>query len=148
MAAFSLRRIMDIYKPSEQELLTLMHEATANQTVDVWLEKFITNLKKILLQHPSRYRNFGPYWWIVKKAYIDRGDMSFGESIDLEWQAAMDYGKPELNIMAAFAYEELRTSKNMLDDPFHDMESTDGSNSVEFASNDPEMEMMIVGLIA
>jgi hypothetical protein len=138
---------VDIYKPSEQDLQPLLQEAMANQTKEVWIEKFLENLRKVLLQNPVQYRTFGPYWWILKKVYIDHGDLIFGEFIDLEWNTAMDYGTPELNIMASFVYEELRTSKNMIDDPFHTMESVDGGDSVEFASSDPDMEMMIAGLI-
>jgi hypothetical protein len=133
---------MDISKLSEQDLQPLLQEAIANQTKEDWMKKFLENLKKILLETPARYRGFGPYWWSLKKVYVDRGDISFGDFIDLEWQMAMDYGKPELNIMAAFVYEELRTSKNLLDDPFHTMDNIDGSDSVEFASSDPDMEIM------
>ena len=135
---------MDIYKPSENDLQPLLDQATANQPVDQWIEKFLANLKTILLKSPLRYRTYGPYWWPLKKLFIDRDDLSFGDFIDLEWLLTMDLGKPEFNILAAFAYEEVRMAKNFVDDPFHVMETTDGGDAVEFASSDPEMEMMAV----
>lgn len=138
---------MDIYKPSEDVLQPMLHEATAaNQSVDRWIEKFLANLKGILLKTPLRYRAYGPYWWPLKKLLIDRNDLTFGELIDQEWFSAMDYGKPEFNILAAHAYEEVRLTKNLIDDPFHIMETLDGGDAVEFASNDPEMEIMALSL--
>lgn len=136
---------MEIYKPSEQDLQHLLDEATKNQTAEQWLEKFLSNLKEILLKNPSRYRNFGPYWWALKKVYIDKGDLSFGEFVDAEWLEKMDYRKPELNVIAAFNYEEMRTTTNMLDDPFHTLESADGGDSIEYALSDPDMELMGIG---
>jgi hypothetical protein len=135
---------MDIYKPSEDDLQILLQEATASQPVDQWIEKFLANLKAILLKNPLRYRAYGPYWWSLKKLFVDRDDLAFGDFVDQEWFTAMDYGKPELNILAGFSYEEMRTTKNLIDDPFHVMETADGDDAVEFASNDPEMEMMAI----
>ncbi len=134
---------MNIYKPSENDLQPLLDQATANQPVDQWIDKFLANLKAILLKSPLRYRAYGPYWWLLKKAYIDKEDFSFGGFLDREWLSTMDYGKPELNIVAAFLYEDMRTAKNMIDDPFHVMETVDGGDAIEFGSNDPEMEMKI-----
>ena len=135
---------MDIYRLSIDDLQPLLLEATATQTLEQWMDKFLAGMKRILLDNPLRYRNFGPYWWPLKKAYIDRGDMSFGDFLDAEWLAAMDYGKPELNILAAYAYEDLRLTTSMMEDPFHTMPTVDGGDSVEFASDDQQMEMMAV----
>jgi hypothetical protein len=132
---------MDIYKPSENDLQPFLMQAVAKQPLDQWIEKFSANLKVILLKSPLRYRTYGPYWWPLKKIYIDKEDFSFGDFLDQEWFSTMDYGKPELNIMAAFLYEDMRMAKNMIDDPFHVMETIDGGDAVEFASNDPDMEM-------
>lgn len=139
---------MDIYKPSEEDLAPLLAEATANRTIDEWMDKYLNGLKTILLKNPLRYRPYGPYWWILKKVYIDRGDLSFGDYIDLEWFQGLDYGKAEMNILAAHAYEDVRTTTNFMDDPFHVMSSPDGGDSIEFASNDPEMEMMAAATAA
>ena len=135
---------MNIYKPSQDDLQPLLGQATKDQTAEQWMEKFLTNLKANLLKEPLRYRTYGPYWWLLKKIYIDQSDLSFGESIDQEWFDALDYGKPEFNILAAFAYEEVRVTKNMLDDPFHTMDTPDGDDYIEFASSDPDMEMMAI----
>ncbi len=135
---------MTIYKPSTQDLQPLLDQATANQPVDQWMEKFLANLRTILLESPLRYRVYGPYWWPLKKLFIDRGDLIFGDFIDQAWLLDLDYGKPEFNMLAAFVHEELRLTKNFLDDPFHAMETIDGGDTIEFASNDPDMEMMAV----
>ena len=137
---------MNIWKPSEEDLKPILEQATAGTTVEEWREKFLANLKALLLREPIRYRAFGPYWWAVKKIFIDLLDFSFGEEIDLEWAEALDYGKPELNLLAAFAYEEQRLAASLVDDPFHVLETADGEDAVEFASSDPEMEIMAIGV--
>lgn len=135
---------MDIYKPTEDDLRPLLEQATAKQSVDKWMEKFLAGTKRILLANPLRYRGYGPYWWPLKKLYLDRDDHSFGEFVDQQWLATMAYAKPEFTLLAAFAYEEMRTTKNFIDDPYHVLDNPDGSDSVEYASNDPEMEMMAI----
>lgn len=135
---------MDIYKPSEEQIQPFLDQGMAGRTLDQWMEKFLSSLKTILLDNPLRYRAYGPYWWPLKKMFIDRSDLSFGDFIDAEWLSIMDYGKPEENIIAACIYEDIRVAKNLIDDPFHVMETADGADAIEYASNDPDMEMMVI----
>lgn len=135
---------MDIYKPAVQDLQPLFEQATASQDKEKWIDRFLEAAKTILLKDPLRYRAYGPYWWLLKNEFIKRDDLSFGESIDREWIDTLDYGATEWNLLSVFAYEEVRITKNLIDDPFHVMETPDGDDSVEFASNDPEMEMMAI----
>jgi len=70
---------MDIYKLSEEDLAPLLAEAIAAKgTVEKWMDGYLNSLKGILLKSPLRYRPYGPYWWALKKVYIDRGDLSLG----------------------------------------------------------------------
>lgn len=131
---------MSIYTPSEQDLQPLYAEAMANQTVDQWIAKLLKGIKSILERDPARYRAYGPYWWLVKKAFVDRDDFTFGESLDAEWVEAMDYGKPELNLLAAWAYEDVQISRGLTYESIHTLEDGEGE-AVEFLSADEDMEI-------
>jgi len=133
---------MEIYRPTVQDLQLLLDQATENQDKEKWIDGFLRVAKTILLKNPLRYRAYGPYWWLLKNEYIKRDDLSFGAFIDREWFESLDYGATEWNLLAAFAYEEMRITKNLIDDPFHIMDMLDGDDSIEYASNDPEMETM------
>jgi hypothetical protein len=139
---------MPIYKPREDDLAPLLQEATvrANQTVEEWIPKFLAAVKRVLGRNLLRYRGYGPYWWLIKKALIDREDLGFGEHIDLEWFEAMDYGKPEINLLAAWAYDDQRFNVGLMSDPYHTLEDLEGE-MVEYISNDEEMEALAVARV-
>lgn len=130
---------MQILKYSKADLDPVLAEAVKTKPIDAWTAVMRTNIKSILQAAPERYRAFGPYWYPLKKEFIARGDLSFGEFLDSEWLDAMDYGDMKYNIAAAWAYEETRFNLGLTVDPFHTMEDPDG-NPVEFVSADPDME--------
>ena len=132
----------EVYKPAVEDLKPLFEQAIAGQDKGKWIDGFLRAAKTILLNTPLRYRAYGPYWWLLKNEYLKGDDLSFGDSMDQEWLSSLGYGETEWNLLAAFAYEEERITKNLVDDPFHTLETADGDDSVEYASNDPDMEMM------
>lgn len=137
---------MQIYKPTEEDLHPLLDEATteAGQTIEEWMPKLLASLKSILLASPLQYRSYGPYWWLLKKAYIDVGDLAFGIFIDLFWLQAMDYGRPELTLLAAWAYSDARFNRGLATDPSHILEEISGDEpeAVEYVSADLDMETL------
>ncbi|MBF0121167.1 MAG: hypothetical protein HQK79_20230 [Desulfobacterales bacterium] len=130
---------MQIQKYETSDLDPLIAEATANQTIEEWTTKLLASIKSILKNNLSRYRSFGPYWWILKQMYVKRNDYSFGEYLDAEWLRLMDYGNENYNLAAAFAYEENAFNLGLMDYPFHTLEDEEG-NPIEFISADEEME--------
>jgi len=136
---------MRIAKPTEEDLQPLLTEATteAGQTVEEWMPRLLASIKAVLLATPLRYRAYGPYWWALKRAYIDSGDTTFGNFLDMEWLQAMDYGKPELNLLAAWAYSDARFNRGLTTDPWHLLEDLSGDEpeEIEYVSVDPDMEM-------
>jgi hypothetical protein len=97
-------------------------------------------IAKILRDRPLRYRTYGPYWWVVKRALIDAGVTDFGDHIDLEWFDALNYGDPAYNLLAAWAYEDARfASGQIIENPYHVMIQADGE-AIEYACDDEEME--------
>ncbi len=140
---------MPIAKPSIEDLQPLLEEATieAGQTEEVWIERLLGSLDSILAANPLRYRSYGPFWWHLKKALMDRGQRSgtgiFSRAtfIDLDWLQAIDYGELKWNLLAAWAYGEGRLQSGLIYDPEHVL-TDDGGEPVEYISADEEMEML------
>ncbi len=131
---------MEIQKPTKDELTPLFLEATEGQSGEQWEKRMVDAIAGILRDRPLRYRTYGPYWWVVKRALIDHGVADVGDHIDKEWFEAMDYGDPALNLLAAWAYEDARfASGQMIENPYHVMMQDDG-DAIEYACNDEEME--------
>ncbi len=63
-------------------------------------------MQDFLRADPCRYRAYGPYWWSVKKSFLDQGITEFGDSIDREWLEQTDYGNQFHNLLAAWVYNE------------------------------------------
>lgn len=98
-----------LYKPTKEELEALRAEATKNGKVteEEWVAKHCELVTKILLQDPLRYRSYGPYWWVLKSALLERGaSFGFFDFVDAQWMEAVDYGSTFLNLLAAWMYAE------------------------------------------
>lgn len=131
---------MKVWKPTIESLQPRIDEAKASRSD--WVSLYLDGVKKLIKKDPLRYRTFGPYWWLLKKALIDRGDYAFGDEIDLEWFEALDYGSVELNIAAACAYEDDRTdSQCNIHDDSHMLEDENGE-AYEYKTGDSEVDSM------
>lgn len=97
-----------LYRPSVEELEQLRNEATKNGAVTeaAWVADFARIHAGFLRSDPCRYRAYGPYWWSVKKAFLDQGITEFGDTIDKEWLEQTDYGNQFHNLLAAWVYNE------------------------------------------
>ena len=129
-----------IEKPTKEVLAELIDQACENQTEEEWIEKFLSGIKGLLSKSPARYRGYGPYWWLIKKALIDKGEHSFGEHIDAEWFETMDYGDTAFNLAAAYLYEDMRTDSVNLFDDAHYL-SDEAGETVIFNSSAEDMEI-------
>ena len=130
---------MNIWKPTAEDLQPRVDEARKSGD---WAPRYLDGIRKLIQKDPLRYRVFGPYWWLLKKALIDRGDYAFGDEIDLEWFEALDYGNEELNIAAACAYEDGRLdSKLNVYDESHMLEDETGE-AYEYVTGDSEVDSM------
>ena len=130
---------MNIWKPTADDLQPSIDAAKASGD---WVTAYLAGIKTLIQKNPLRYRAFGPYWWLVKKALIDRGETAFGDEIDREWFDALDYGNKEQNIAAAYAYENERTEGNLnVYDESHMLETGDGE-PYEYVTGDSEVDAM------
>ena len=128
-----------IEKPSKEELERLVSQAAGNRGEAEWVAALLAAIRTLLLRNPKRYRGFGPYWWLVKRMFIEAGDLSFGEHLDQQWIEALDYAEAKYNLAAAWAYEDARFNVVNIMEPVHVM--IDDGDPVEFMSADEEMEM-------
>lgn len=97
-----------LYRPSIDELEALRALATKNGSVteSEWCAKNVEIQAGFIRQDPLRYRSFGPYWWILKRAMLKHGIDDFGDFIDSEWESLCDYGTEFHNLLAAWMYAE------------------------------------------
>lgn len=138
-------------KPSEEELELLRDAATKNGAVDEreWVKTHCRLVASLLKRDPLRYRGYGPYWYVVKKALLDAGYSYFGDAIDKEWFELVDYGKTFYNLFAAWMYQENAANLGLIYSSDHiasfeeEDESGDIINTeVEYMATDDDMELM------
>jgi hypothetical protein len=131
---------MDIQKPTRDELEHLRAAALEGQTENEWVKKILSSIAGILRETPLRYRGYGPYWWIVKKALIDNECLEFGEHLDREWLESLGHDDLVFDLLCAWWYEEMRFAPGqIITDPYHSLLNAEGE-PFEYVSGDEEME--------
>lgn len=134
----------DIIKPTEADLAPLIAEATATQTLTQWKAKYLATLDSFLKKNPFSYRSYGPWWWLVKKELIAAGNLYFGDDTDAEWVEALDYGRIELNLLAAHGYSDWRVNEGAMHEPLHTLELNNGE-TIDYLLTDTDMEQLALG---
>lgn len=78
-----------------------------NDSESTWFDLVISNIDKQLMKSPMSYRNYGPYWWnlkkILQKEFLNDQDCYEGD-IEIMTADEYDYGEKGLNIIAALLY--------------------------------------------
>lgn len=99
-------------KTTDAAISELRSQALKGQTEDRYLSKMVANIITMIKRKPSRYRQYGPYWWAVKDI-LNRvsGKAEFGDTIDAEWLERMSHGNDVDTLLAAWAYGEVATDK-------------------------------------
>jgi hypothetical protein len=135
----------NIIKPTEADLAPLIADAIEKQTLTQWKPIFLATLDAFFKNNPLRYRSYGPWWWLVKKELIASGNFEFGEDVDAEWVEALDYGKAELNLLAAHGYADWRCfMQGAPHEPLHTLELEDGE-TIDYLLTDTDMEQLALG---
>jgi hypothetical protein len=121
--------------------------ATAGIDKDAWKTKIMAGLKTLLKQYPARYRGFGPYWWGLKKCFLDAGDDALGDSIDAEGIEAFDFEDEAHAILAAVMFEDNesaygRVGKGGENTHILDIPGTIDGGTFEYTVIDEDMERM------
>lgn len=142
---------MKLYKPSVDELNLIRPGATNNGAVseEDWVEKCCKETARILRKDPLRYRSYGPYWWVQKKAMIDAGIEDFGDTVDLEWFEKVDYGNKFLNLLAALMYSNSAMDMGLIYANAHNVAFLSEEEAIEhdvqvYTLADDEVEILAV----
>lgn len=132
-----------IYKPEDAMLTDLMAEATQNGKVspDQWQARYLEGAKALLQANPIQYRSYGPFWWLLKRAFIQGGTLVFGEHLDAEWLEATEYGDPAKNLMATFVYAEYAINHGLIRSSEHAIGYLDGESDF-YVLADEDMEAL------
>ena len=98
-----------VVKISVEQLQSLSASALQDGlTPEEWLTRMREEYRRILSENRILYRAFGPYWWLLKKEFLDSGITSFGYEMNDVMFEAFDYGDRMLNMLAAWAYSDAR----------------------------------------
>jgi hypothetical protein len=113
--------------------------AKALKVDKAWAEKYLSTLVGHLTRNPGHYRSFGPYWWLVKRALIESGNLEMGEEYDADVADALDYGDTPTNLAAAFLYQDQQESMGALFETQHIMDGV--GDSIDYWIDDSDMEL-------
>jgi hypothetical protein len=126
-----------------KKLERLFAQATKKQTAEVWKPRFLTLKIEMLEKDPLSYRQYGPYWWLLKQAIIHFEPERLGEYLDEEWFGYLDYGSEELNLCAAFAYAEDQSARLAYSySETHSVDDLDTGDRLAYVIYDPDLEKL------
>ena len=95
------------FKPSHEDLADERKKALKGTTEEEWCNRCVNTLVRILRKDPVAYRQYGPYWWNLKKSVISRQPEAIhGDFIDDLWAERTDYGDEVDNILSAILYAQ------------------------------------------
>lgn len=136
-----------INKPTYEDVEKLRQDVCKelNATPDQWREKYLKALAEQLTKEPQQYRNYGYMWWVVKKALLNAGYHTCGDSVDKEWFDLADYGNDTDNLLAAHLVMEDIINYYFWCPTHIFVDVTDDDwatwDTVQFTANDEEAEM-------
>lgn len=141
-----------LMKPTVDEIERFRFDATDGGKVseEDWVKENCRIVHKILAKDPKRYRAYGPYWWVAKRALIANGYSDFGDGLDAEWIEQCDYGKDFYNLIAAWMHQDRALDFGLIYSNKHTVrfepEEPGGEQDVgEYVLVDEEMELLALG---
>lgn len=130
-----------ISKPTRAELTAIMPQV---DDVQAWRAKLLGSFETVLKKKPLTYRAFGPYWWLLKRMFIEHDIVRFGTSSDAEWVEATDYGDDTLNLLAIYAFYDHSSNIGLLYSNAHTVPLEDGE-ALNYVLVDEDMEIQAIG---
>ena len=107
-----------------------------------WAKGFRPNLADHLRKYPEQYRNFGPYWWLVKHILLEGGFAPFGQDVDAEMVEAMEHENGMLySLVAGVAYYEWSMENHFIGQTTHTI--VDNGEDTEYTVYDHDAELYI-----
>ena len=108
--------------------------AEAKTESEGWLSRVLQTVDSGLMKNPNSYKDYGPYWWNLKKMlalYMINDIGSYSGDIEIDTANKFAYDSDELNIAAAIIYCYNRGNYEIMGTATHG----DG-----YIIHDPEME--------
>ena len=137
----------NIEKPTKEELTEALNSITESgkKPLTDWAGGFLPVLARHLRKHPEQYRNFGPWWWPVKKAMVEAGHAPLGQDYDGEMVEAMAYPEePLLAVVCGMIYYEQSLENQFVGQAKHAM--VEDGEDVEYTIYDHDAESYIVAM--
>lgn len=125
------------------ERLDAMFAANGITDTEAWVIDMCMGARDIILADPTRYRAYGQYWWLIKTEMIRQGILDFGDFVDAEIFAQLDYGYPHYNVMAAFQHEEKAFSQGSAYNPVHSYFDEEEGELHEYFISDSDVEIQV-----
>ncbi len=134
-----------LYKPTHEDLADERKKALEGTTEEEWCDKCVNSLVRILRKDPTAYRQYGPYWWNLKKAVKNRQpDAIHGDFIDALWAERTDYGDEVDNILSAILYAQQTLESRVYGSSEHtvylDSGDGDGWRAETYVLEDEDMD--------
>lgn len=134
-----------LFKPSHEDLSDERKKALEGITEEEWCDKCVNSLVRILKKDPTAYRQYGPYWWNLKKAVKSRQPNAIhGDFIDALWAERTEYGDEVDNILSAILYAQLTLEDRVYGSSEHtvylDSGDGDGWRAETYVLEDSDME--------
>lgn len=131
---------------SKDSLQDALFEAlSANPSAAAFVEKFATNLGRIIAKKPEHYRYMGPYWWPMKAVMIRLGIPGIDDFVDPDWINRINL-PDDYVCVAAWAMAESRVGGMELPTNIVQIEDENGE-STEFTIVDGFLEAKVKSAI-
>lgn len=134
--------MMKIETPTREEVAQVISDTVKNGDLEQWSKRIINSAIKHLKENPDQYRNYGPYWWTLKKAIVESGFGLFGEDYDAEMVDAVsqDGDNPFALFLSMIYYDY--SMENMFIGQSNHMIAVDGEDR-EYIISDNDIERYI-----
>jgi hypothetical protein len=132
-----------IYTP--EQLATVIAEGTqgfANN--NQWINSLLNGIATLVKRSPIAYRSFGPFWWPVKKMLLN-AELLNGEEVDQALIDQVSMGSAELDLAAAFSFQEWTNDNQLASNNVFSVTTEDGGSD-DYTLIDEEMEASIFAL--
>ncbi|MGZ8220087.1 MAG: hypothetical protein ACXWT0_00415 [Methylobacter sp.] len=124
---------------TSEELAPIIEEGTkgfANK--NQWINSLLNGIATLVKRSPIAYRSFGPFWWPVKKMLQD-AELLEGEEVDQALIDRVSMGATDLNLAAAFAFQEWANDNQLASNNVFPVTTEDGGSD-DYTLIDEEME--------
>ena len=124
---------MTIARYNESDLQRLISEEVGSGD---FVAAYLASVADTLSRQPSHYRGFGPYWWALKRQFIQAGYEQFGDDVEDDTADALTYATPALTLAAAYTFAEHAFANGLHQSPAHVVTDDEGEQMTYYIGDD------------